>query len=124
MAPYIAAAANALAGHVEEAKEIVARLYRNPGLRISTLREALRKISPIRSGPAKSRVAGVITAAQPRAGHRYARMMRKQPTGSHAACERSPTCLGLNLSLPRDHAASLELLGAGEQRQRDFGLLS
>jgi adenylate cyclase len=41
-AQYIVAAANALAGHTGEAKEIVARLrQRDSGLRISTLRERL-----------------------------------------------------------------------------------
>ena len=46
-AQYIVAAANALAGHMEEAEKIVARLrQRDPGLRISTLRETLGPYRP------------------------------------------------------------------------------
>jgi TolB-like protein len=46
-ARYIAAAANSLAGHTEEAKETVARMrQRDPGLRISTLRERLGPYRP------------------------------------------------------------------------------
>jgi tetratricopeptide (TPR) repeat protein len=46
-ARYIVAAANALAGHTEEAKEIVVRLrQRDPGLRISTLRERVGPYRP------------------------------------------------------------------------------
>jgi adenylate cyclase len=46
-AHYIVAAANALAGHTQEAKEIIARLrQRDPRLRISTLRERLGPYRP------------------------------------------------------------------------------
>jgi len=46
-AQYIVAAANALAGHTQEAKEIIARLrQRDPRLRISTLRERLGPYRP------------------------------------------------------------------------------
>jgi TolB-like protein len=46
-ARYIVAAANALAGHTEEAKEIVVRLRQSdPGLRISTLRERVGPYRP------------------------------------------------------------------------------
>jgi len=44
---YVAAAANALAGNMEEAAKAVARLRQlDPGLRIATLREALGPYRP------------------------------------------------------------------------------
>ena len=44
---YVAAAANALAGHLEEARTAVARLrQRDPALRISALRDALGPYRP------------------------------------------------------------------------------
>jgi hypothetical protein len=46
-APYVAAAANALAGHLEEARQVLAGLQqRDPTLRISTLRDALGPYRP------------------------------------------------------------------------------
>jgi adenylate cyclase len=46
-APYVSAAANALAGHLEEARTAVARLRdREPDVRITTLREALGPYRP------------------------------------------------------------------------------
>jgi hypothetical protein len=77
-ASYVAAAANALVGHLEEARQAVARLQqRDPTLRISTLRDAL---GPYRPEDLAKYEAGLRQAGLPklRSSHRDWRVRRQQ----------------------------------------------